>query len=399
MRKSTKAATSQGIVKELHPKDPDGNLKFTGTEPMFALQPENHAVALAKGFTWYNMFFGTKDAKRFLAEYLDSVNRTSDAKMVRKADDVDVRPTYGWLARMTMRGLLLSEHEEATLNNEISRLIRTVTNPESRLVSQTGGRRAKVETAPAAPRPSIQDLMKEKASEAAGELEGMFDEFIKQGAKAQHSFKPIEEVVKRNILTQHINIIDNIWKAKFDEFSEVLQGRDSQLVEGYGQFTKTQIKNIIKFIEQVQSDLNGYVSIKKATKTPRAKKAVPVEKIVSKLKYLKEFKDKANKLDLVSISPVKLHGASEAWVYDTAKRKLHHYVADAHSKYFTVKGNTLLGFDTVTSEVKSLRKPAEQLKEIMSGKPAARKFFKDIKAVSTTPNGRFNDSMVILKAF
>ena len=159
------------------------------------------------------------------------------------------------------------------------------------------------------------------------------------------------------------------------------------------------LKNIIKFIEQVQSDLNGYISIKKATKTPRAKKAVPVEKIVSKLKYLKEFKDKANKLDLVSISPVKLHGASEAWVYDTAKRKLHHYVADAHSKYFTVKGNTLLGFDTVTSEVKSLRKPAEQLKEIMSGKPAARKFFKDIKAVSTTPNGRFNEAMVILKAF
>jgi hypothetical protein len=102
---------------------------------------------------------------------------------------------------------------------------------------------------------------------------------------------------------------------------------------------------------------------------------------------------------LVSISPIKLHGASEAWVYDSAKRKLHHYIADDYSKAFTVKGNTLLGFDTAKSEVKTLRKPAEQLKEIMGSKPAARKYFNDIKAVATASNGRFNENMIILKAF
>jgi hypothetical protein len=114
---------------------------------------------------------------------------------------------------------------------------------------------------------------------------------------------------------------------------------------------------------------------------------------------LKTFKDTATKLDLISIHPTKLHGASEAWVYDTAKRKLHHYIADDYSKAFTVKGNTLLGFDTAKSEIKTLRKPAEQLKEVMGSKPAARKYFNDIKAVATTPNGRFNEGMIILKAF
>jgi hypothetical protein len=159
------------------------------------------------------------------------------------------------------------------------------------------------------------------------------------------------------------------------------------------------VRNIIKYIESVLSDLNAYISVKKASKAPRQRKAVPVEKIVAKLKYLKTFKDTPNKLDLVSISPVKLHGACEAWVYDTAKRKLHHYIADDYSKAFTVKGNTLLGFDTAKSEVKTLRKPAEQLKEIMGSKPAARKYFNDIKAVGTSPNGRFNEQMIILKAF
>jgi hydroxymethylbilane synthase len=123
------------------------------------------------------------------------------------------------------------------------------------------------------------------------------------------------------------------------------------------------------------------------------------EKIVAKLKYLKLFKDVAAKLDLVSVHPTKLHGASEAWVYDTGKRKLHHYIADDYSKVFSVKGNTLLGFDANTSEMKTLRKPGEQIKEVMGSKPAARKYFKDIKAVGAVPNGRFNESMIILKAF
>jgi hypothetical protein len=156
---------------------------------------------------------------------------------------------------------------------------------------------------------------------------------------------------------------------------------------------------MLKCIDQVINDLNSYISVKKASKTPRKRKAIPVEKIVSKLKYLKEFKDDAAKLDLVSMHPTKIHGASEAWVYDTAKRKLHHYIADEYSKTFTVKGNNLIGFDNSQSEVKTLRKPAEQLKEIMGSKPAARKFFKDIKATSVTPNGRFNENMIILKAF
>jgi hypothetical protein len=94
-----------------------------------------------------------------------------------------------------------------------------------------------------------------------------------------------------------------------------------------------------------------------------------------------------------------LHGCAEAWVYDTKKRKLHHYVADDYAKSLSVKGNTVIGFCTKQSEIKTLRKPETQIKEVMGSKPAARKFFKDIKAVSVTPNGRFNADMIILKAF
>jgi hypothetical protein len=289
---------------------------------------------------------------------------------------------------MELRGLSLTEHEELTLANEINRLLKLVHKPEEEKVEVEAPSRL-----------NIQEILKVKARDAAGELEGLFDEFITSGAPTKHTLRPIDEVAKKNVMPQHISLLTEVWKKKQNEFEELLKGVDKQLVEGYSHLTKTQIKNILKFIEQVLNDLNSYISVKKAAKAPRARKAIPVEKIVSKLKYLKTFKDAVNKLDLISISPVKLHGASEAWIYDSAKRKLHHYLADDYSKAFTVKGNTLLGFDTTKSEVKTLRKPAEQLKEVMGSKPAARKYFNDIKAVSTTPNGRFNEHMIILKAF
>lgn len=387
----SKKPVSISSVKTLDPKDPD--TKYVGSEPEFIIQPENRTVALMKSLSWYSRFYGRKDAKDILIQYLTHVGKTTEAKLLAKVDENELIPSICWVARMNMRGLELIPAEQATLSNEIERLVKAVHKPE--LQRSMTGKQPKAIVA----KPNVQEIMKEKTRECGGDLEGLFDEYILSGAAAKYSVKTIDEVQKRNILPQHVSILTDVWKAKLNEFEEVLKGKDKDLVEGYSQYTKTQIKNIIKFIETVISDLNSYVSIKKATKAPRARKAVPVEKQVAKLKYMRTYKDVSTKLDLVSISPVKLHGASEAWVYDTAKRKLHHYVADEYSKTFSIKGNTLLGFCTKQSEVKTLRKPNEQIKEIMGSKPVARKYFKDIKAVSVTPNGRFNEGMVILKAF
>lgn len=375
------------LVKALNPRDPD--TKYLGDEPLFVVQPDKsrRGLALGNGFTWYHSFYSKKDAKDFMCQYMELNNRVQDAKILRKVPDSEFITTYCWLARMRLRGLELTEHEEAQFENEVSRLVRAVHKPED--ISESA-------VDEVVSKPNIQEILREKAKSAAGELEGFFDDYITTG---KTNGKAIDIVAKFNVMPQHISLITDIWKKKLAEFEELQGGLDKQLNEGYNYLTKIQVRNLIKFIEGVLNDLNAYISVKKASKAPRRKKAVPVEKLVSKLKYLKTFKDTASKLDLVSISPVKLHGASEAWVYDTAKRKLHHYIADEYSKSFTVKGNTLIGFDTIKSEVKTLRKPGEQIKEVMGSKPAARKYFADIKAVATQPNGRFNENMIILKAF
>lgn len=373
-------------VKALNPRDVD--VQYYGDEPLFVLQPDEdkRRVAMMRSFTWYNRFYGKKDAKELLSQYLDLNNRSIDAKTMRKVHENEFLMTLCWLARMKLRGFELNEHEEMTLENEISRLLKVVNKPEE----------VKKEV-DVSNRPNIQDILREKAKDAAGELEAVFDEFITEG---KTKTKTMELVSKFNVMPQHISLIADIWKKKQTEFSTLQEGTDKQLIEGYSHLTKIQVRNIVKFIEQVLSDLNSYISVKKASKAPRQRKAVPVEKIVSKLKYLKTFKDVATKIDLISISPVKLHGASECYLYDTTKRKLIYLCADDYSKTFTVKGTTILGFDTGKSQTKTLRKPGEQIPAFVKlGKPAGRKFFEDIKAVGTTPNGRTNENMIILKAW
>ena len=370
-------------VKALNPRSPD--TKYVGHEPEWRVQPtENRSSKFSNAFGWYNYFYGKKDAKDFIGAYLDAHNRTKDARRIRTLPDSQVRLTTGWLCRMVTMGLELTDQEQIKLDNLIQEL----------LAEKQAEPTEAVEAKPAGP--TIQDRLKEKASECAGEIEGLFDDFIAAGAKMSAQFQPITIIRGHNVAPQLIHQIQQIWKGHLTELEAVVAGKDAQLVEGYGYLTKTQLKQLVKFAEQVITDCNNYVQIKKVERKPRAKKAVSAEKVTAKFKYLKTFPD----LKLVSEPAVKLVDATEAWLYDTVKRKLIHVVGDAHRGNFTVKSSAVIGFDTGASSQKTLRKPAETLKALLAaGKPAARKIFKELSTTETQWNGRGNENLIILKAW
>jgi hypothetical protein len=248
---------------------------------------------------------------------------------------------------------------------------------------------------------NIQEIMREKADEALGDIEALFDEFVDSGYSKDFSVnkRVVGALSSRNVLPQHLASAIKRWNNLLNEYLEVQNGKCEQLNEGYANYSKMQLRYTIKVVEDIIAEMNGYISLKQVSKKPRAKKVVPVERIVAKLKHCKSFKDDALQIELTGLSPVKLHESTEAWVYDTKKRKMHHYVADDYSKCLLIKGNTVIGFDKKESGMKTLRKPVEQIKALMGSKPAARKYFKEIKAVEAVPNGRFNAEMIILKAF
>ena len=378
------ALAAKANVKPLNPRSPD--TKYVGNEPEWRVQPiSNRVSSLSNAFGWYNYFYGKKDAKDFIAAYLDARGLVKDARVIRALPDSQIRLTTGWLCRMSTMGLELSEHEQIKLDNLIQ---------EALVVKQDDEPVAAVETKVSGP--TIQDRLKEKAVDCAGEIEGLFDDFVAAGAKMSAQFQPITIIRGHNVAPQLINHIQLIWKRHLSELEAAVTGKDAQLVEGYGYLTKTQLKQLVKFAEQVITDCNNYVQIKKVERKPRAKKAVSAEKVTAKFKYLKTFSD----LKLVSEPAVKLVDATEAWLYDTVKRKLIHVVGDAHRGSFTVKSSAVIGFDTGTSSQKTLRKPAETIKALLAaGKPATRKIFKELTTTETQWNGRGNESLIILKVW
>jgi uncharacterized protein (DUF433 family) len=379
-------AVKNTVIKPLNPKSPE--IKYTGGEPTWKFQPtnENRVSCLANGFAWYNYHYGKKDAKDMIAQWLQINSREKDARTLRGIPDSQIRLTPAWVCRMNLMGLELTEHEQCMVDNQIGEMLR-VKQEVKKVVTEAETAQVKL---------TIQDHLREKVSECAGELEGMFDDFIAAGAKMSAEWKPIAQIRGMNISPNMVGTIADAWKNRLSEFEEVLEGNDADLVEGYSHLNKNQIKQCVKFIEQVIADCGSYVQIKKVERKPRAKKAVSPEKLSSKFKYLKEFAE----LKLVSIAPAQLVGAAEAWLYDTKKRKLVHVIADSHAGTCSVKGSAIVGFDPTTTVQKTLRKPAEQLKELLGGgKPAARKVFKDIKATETKFNGRGNENLIILKSW
>jgi hypothetical protein len=380
---NARAAT---VIKPLNPKGAE--TKYIGHEPDWKFQPteETRISAFSKAFAWYNYHYGKKDAKDMLCQYLEINHRPKDAKLMRGIPDSQIRLTPAWVCRMTLMGLQLNEHEQCIIDEQIATMLK-IKQEVKKVINEAEVAVAKL---------TIQDHLREKVSECAGELEGMFDDFIRAGAKMSADWKPIAQIRGMNISPNMVGTISDVWKLKLAEFEEVLEGADADLVEGYSHLSKNQIKQCVKFIEQVIADCGNYVQIKKVERKPRAKKAVSPEKLSAKFKYLKEFTE----LKLTGVSPSQLVNAGEAWLYDTKKRKLIHVMADTHIGTFSVKGSAIVGFDTTHTVQKTLRKPTEQLKELLSGgKPAARKVFKDIKATETKFNGRGNENLIILKAW
>ena len=173
----------------------------------------------------------------------------------------------------------------------------------------------------------------------------------------------------------------------------MLDNNDSQLVEGYSNFNKRKLKAIVKMFEQFVEDCNLYGQFKKANRKPRPVREKPAAQQVKSIKY----KAKDEELGLESERPIDIVGANQVWVFNTKTRKLAVYTSES-TKGMTVKGTTIQNWTPEKSTQKTLRKPAEQIKELLGlGKVKLRTFMDSVKSKEQNVNGRINIDTVILK--
>ena len=266
--------------------------------------------------------------------------------------------------------------------------------------------------------PTIQERIRDQARLQAEELEEWLDGFItnkKDFDPKGFDFK--KHFQKTGVTQAHARKLKLFYATELDDFKELerfptagqlkkmdehTQDQWAQLKEGYAHLKKADIKMFTTAIEELMTALDFVIDTAKATRAPRKSKPKSATKLVEKLKYLKVD----DKFKLASVSPDQVIGASELWVFNVKTRKLGKYVAQnidpkgmgRDGTGLSVKGTTIIGYNEVESIQKTLRKPADQLKDFKSaGKVKLRKFLDDIKTTDTKLNGRCNPDTVLLK--
>ena len=362
--------------------------KYTGSEPEWPSDAadwdnEKFDNRLRKSFYYYNYYYSQKDCKKYVIEWLQKNSKLTieEVKAFNRAGDRLLPMTVCSLIMAHRKGMpFRGRHIEFIVDSVMDVVAKA--EPEEAPVTATAEQVYN--------RPTIQDRLAERTSEIIGELEGIFDD-VATGVK--NTTKLYDYLVANNVVQSQLGKYEDLYKTRKAELELAQSKTDPQVTEGYKHLKAADFKRIIGWIDDLLAAVEQYRGVKKATKKARVKKAPSKEKVISKLKYCKTDAT----LKLVSINPADIVGASELWIYNTKSRKLGKYVAAAYQT-LTVKGTSLVNFDTDKSVCKTLRKPEEKLKEFAkSGKIQLRKFLDDIKATESKMNGRMNADIVLLR--
>lgn len=366
--------------------------KHIGAEPVWdterALNMSQEAFDhhLRRSFRYYNYFYNQKDLKKLVVEWLQK-----NAKLTKKQlaiyiqSSPDQTPmTLCSLVKAISKGMPCRDREKNYILGKVMLVVgKDAEDSKAKPKARKGGKEVYV--------PTIQDRLAEKTAEVIGEIEGEVDNVF---AKKPTTIKVYDYLSAKGVAQSQIGKIRTHFLKQIEELTEAVKGDEPQIKEAYSHLKKADYKRIGDWYVKLLADLDHYTALKKVARKAKAPRAVSKDKIVAKVKFMKESKE----LKLVSVNPVDVIGATAVWVYHAKYRKLGRYVADSHTQTLSIKGTSIQGYDTSKSTAKTLRKPAEQLAAFMKcGKVQLRTFLANIKAVETKLNGRLNAEILILK--
>jgi hypothetical protein len=344
---------------------------------------DNYTTELIRLNNWYSYEKTRKDAYKYHIDYSKKF-RNADLKYLSLVDERDVDTTLCWMSRIKMRDIMFSDAHEATLNEYYDKLVL-----KGKAIFEQKNKQTKVAAVAAAPTKTIQEALQEKISDFLGDMEGHIDDFIAAGFKTDFSL--YNHLKFQHLAPQYATAAKELMSKKLEELNDI--PNDKQLQEGYAYLGKRGLNAYIKLLTSFVEDSDKYLVFKKANRKPRVVKEKPAGVQVKSIKY------KANdtELGIKSEVPSSMIGAEQVWLFNTKNRKLSVYVSES-TKGLQAKGTALQSWSPEKSKQKTLRKPAEQIKEMLAcGKVKLRTFMDTIKSKEQAVNGRLNEDTIILK--
>lgn len=338
-----------------------------GLEPEFS--GEMHRDEILRALNWYNYYHDIKTSRKWILEYMKKMGySTAQIGLYRDAKDSSITQTQASIARMLMRGAVfensLQEHIDGVLAR--SQAVQTATETAKQVVHM-----------------NTDNVL-------IADLDDILDTFYRSNYKLEIT----DSDLKIGMYSPQ-NIRGALVHMK--ELQDELKSLDEDVAEAYGRLTKRQSNKYIKLVDMIVESLENALVKKKRAKVvrkPRRKKEKTVEQQLKSFKYAQASKE----VDIVSIDPTKIIGASVLWVYNTKYRRLTMFVAADGG--FAVKGTTLQNVDLTKSLSKKLRKPEEILPKILKeGKAKIAKEFKELRTKGSEPKPRINEQTLLLRVF
>lgn len=193
--------------------------------------------------------------------------------------------------------------------------------------------------------------------------------------------------LNRMEIPEAMSIVDNM----ASDFRELDLGQDEQIKEAYSHIKKVKLKKLLKLFDELNVGLSELQQANKITRI-RRKRPVDKNKLVQKLRYTPKFPE----LNLTSVDPVEIIGASEVWVYDTKRKRLGVYASE-YSGTLSVKGTVIDNYSLGKSYEKTVRKPEKVTEFMRCRKNGLHKFMSGMRGKQFPVKTRSQPSMVILK--
>ena len=347
-----------------------GNIKGLEHEP--TINPLDYQLDLIKALNYYNIAYDDKEKAKWVIEYVGK----PFSKALSSVPDYEFH-TLGSLVRLKTRDQFLDEKDLEYIESQITKL-------SSYRVKEKKDESVK----PVQAKVSVADRINSAAVQHVAEFDGMLDDYLTGG-----NLPDFAGYIKSNELSPGIiRVIPKFYETVTNEIRAALNG-DTELLEGYSNFTNFKLRKLLKVYESISEVCGLQAKAVKVARKPRVQKEKPATELVKKIIAMKEYEPLGLKSELFT----KLINSSEVRVYNTKYRKLMVYRA-AEGQKISVKGTSLIGWDTVLSNSKTIRKPEVVLKDLIGlGKREFIKAYRELTSKEQPVTGRLSADCIILK--
>lgn len=233
----------------------------------------------------------------------------------------------------------------------------------------------------------VQSAIRLKASEFIGEnLEAVIDD-------GDFAFDLGRVLKGAELGAPILRIVGEFVESKRVYFESVAKENDKEIKAAHKHLN---VKKIVSMLERWSNDVALALAQKKANRKPTVRKPKTATQQTAKLSVLKEYTTTPGNT-LVGLPATSMIGASQAWIYNTKNKKL--IVLRSEDRLgLQCRGMAIQNYDVLTSEMRTLRKPDETIKEMLkAGKVNLRKLMDNLSTKKQEANPRISKDHIILR--